>query len=120
MSRVAVRRKLWIERAPAQHLLDRARVQARVVAQPLGLVGVLDERQRAVGDQVARRLVAGHHQGDEEQVELEVVEAVAVELGLDQRGHQVVAGVGPAVGGDVVAVEVDLGGRGRADVGVGL
>ncbi len=98
-------------RAPAQHLLDRARVEAGVVAQPLRLVGMVDEGQRAVVDEVPGRLVAGHDQGDEEQVQLEVVEAVAVDLGLDEGGHQVVAGVGPAIGGDVVAVHVDLGRR---------
>ena len=38
-----------------------------------------------MGDQVAGGLVAGHHQRHEEQVELEVVEPLAVDLGLHQR-----------------------------------
>ena len=46
-----------------------------------------------------RVVVAGDDQRDEEQVELQVVEPLAVDLGVDQGGHQVVAGVDPAVGG---------------------
>jgi hypothetical protein len=74
---------------------------------------VLEQREQGVVDQVPGRLVAGDDERDEEEVELEVVEALAVELGLDQRGHEVVAGVGPAVLGDLVAQRVDLR-RGRA------
>ena len=45
---------------------------------------------------------------DEEQVELDVVEALAVDLGLHERGHDVVARVAAAVGGHRVAQRVDL------------
>ena len=61
-------------------------------------------------DEVAGGLVAGHDEGDEEEVELGVVEALAVELGLDQGGHQVVARVLAAVLGHGVAQQEDLGG----------
>ena len=42
---------------------------------------------------MAGGVVAGHRQQHEERGDLGVGEAVAVDLGLDQRGHQVVAGV---------------------------
>src|SRR3546814_7466218 len=64
--------------APAEHLVDRSVPEAGVVAQALGLVGMLDEGEHRVVDEVAGGLVAGHHERDEEQVELEVVEALAV------------------------------------------
>ena len=82
--------------APAEHLLDArsARASGRSRSSS-ACVGVLDQRQHAVGDEVAGRLVAGDDQRDEEQVELEVVEPVAVDLGLHERGHHVVPRVGP-------------------------
>ena len=45
------------------------------------LVGVLDEREHPARDQVARRLVARHREQQEEDVELEVGELLAVDLG---------------------------------------
>ena len=108
VSFVAVRRKLWIE-LPHRSISSTAGVpQRRVVPQALGLVGVVDEGEHRVVDQVPGGLVAGHDQRDEEEVELGVVEALAVDLGLHERGHDVVARVGPAVGGHRVAQHVDL------------
>src|SRR3546814_18938376 len=88
--------------APAEHLVDRSVPEAGVVAQALGLVGMLDEGEHRVVDEVAGGLVAGHHERDEEQVELEVVEALAVELGLQDRKS--------VVEGKSVSVRVDIGG----------
>src|SRR5207244_13172625 len=43
-------------------------------------------------DRVARRLVAGDHEEDEERPELLAGEALPVDLGLDERGGDVIAG----------------------------
>ena len=63
------------------------------------LVGVLGEGPQAVADGVARGLVAGHHQQDEERGQLGVGERLAVDVGVDQRRGEVVGGVLDAVGG---------------------
>jgi len=42
---------------------------------------VVEEAEHAVGDGVARRLVSGHGQQQEEQVELELGEPLAAHLG---------------------------------------
>jgi len=52
-------------RVPTQQLLDGGLDQLRLVAQPRHLVGVSQEREGAVADQVDRGLVAG----DQEQVQ---------------------------------------------------
>src|SRR5690606_12455724 len=74
----------------AQQLLDRVRRQVRVLAQRLQLVGVPQQCQRAVPDEVDRGLVPG----DVEQADLRdqflVGEHVAVVLGRDEGGQQVV------------------------------
>ena len=72
-----------------------------------------------MGQQVPGGLVAGHAQEHEEHVHLLCAEAVAVDLGVHQRGHDVVARVGQPVGHDPVAVGVDLGGGGLAVGGRG-
>ena len=71
-------------RHPAQHLLDRRRDQRRVGEQPRALLGVLDQREHAARDQVARRLVAGDGEQQEERVELHLGQPLAVDLGLHQ------------------------------------
>ena len=57
------------------------------------LVGVLEQRQHAVGDQVAGGLVARDGEQQEEDVELELGERLAVDLGLEQHADEVVARV---------------------------
>ena len=54
------------------------------------LVGVLDEGEHAMGDGVAGRLVPGHGEEQEEQVELVGGERLSVHLGGDERGDDVV------------------------------
>jgi hypothetical protein len=46
----------------AQHLLDGVLHQLRIVAQPLKLVRMAQQRQQAVADQVRRGLIAGDQQ----------------------------------------------------------
>ena len=65
------------------------------------LVGVLGERPQAVADGVARRLVAGHHQQDEERRQLGVGERLAVHVGVDEGRGEVVGGVLEPVGGQL-------------------
>ena len=67
--------------------------ERRVVDEQLVLVGVVAERADAVRDRVARRLVAGDREQQEEEVEVHLGERVAVDLGLEQRGDDVVARV---------------------------
>ena len=68
----------------AQRTISSAAVstQLAVLAQALPLVGVLEEREHAVRDRVARRLVAGDGEQHEEHVELELGEPLAVDLGV--------------------------------------
>ena len=69
----------------AEHLLGRAVHERQVVAQLGELVGVLEERVHAVGREVAGGLVARDREQQEEQVDLELGEHVALDLGLGQR-----------------------------------
>ena len=81
------------------------------VGDEVGLrVGLLEQRRMAWAMRLRVVSLPATHEHDEEHVELVLAEPVAVDLGLDERGHDVVAGVGPAVGGDRLAVRVDLGG----------
>ena len=98
VSRVAVRRK-WIT-GVAQRTISSTAVGGDAVevgGPERALVGVLGEREHAVADRVARRLVAGDDEQDEERAELarrELVPAVlVVDLGLHERGRDVVARV---------------------------
>ena len=85
VSRVAVRRKCSTGHADAEHLLDAGRQQLAVLEELAVLVGVLEQVVHPVRDEVAGRLVAGDREQHEERVELEVVELVAVDLGVDER-----------------------------------
>jgi len=53
---------------------------------------VLAEGDHAVGDGVAGGLVAGDREQQEEEVELELGEALAVDLGVEQGGDEVFLG----------------------------
>ena len=75
----------------AQPLLDGGLDQLRALAQQRELLGILHqgEHRRAVGR--ARRVVARRHQQDEEDGDLDLVELLAVDLGVHQRGDEIVA-----------------------------
>ena len=64
----------------AQHLLGGLGHERPVGQQALPLVGVLEEGVHGPRDEVPRRLVAGHGEEEEEQLELELRELVAVHL----------------------------------------
>ena len=59
-------------------------------------------------DQISSGLVTGHDERDEEHVEFAIVESLAVDLGIDQCGHDVVTRLGAAGSGHLVAQRVDL------------
>ena len=76
----------------AHQLLDRRRQQGRVVAQPLQLVGVLEQREQPVAADVDRRLVAGVEQQDAGGDQLVLGQPVALGVAhLHQVGEQVLA-----------------------------
>ena len=74
---------------------------------------MLEERDEAVGDQVAGGLVSGDREQEEEEVDLEPGETLAVDLGLTQHADQVVARVGPLLLGELGRVRVELHRRDR-------
>ena len=67
-----------------QQFLDGGLGQGRVVAPELGLVGVLDEGEGRVADEVGRGVVAGQHEEEDHGDDLVVVEGVAVLAGLEE------------------------------------
>ena len=83
-------------------------VGRRVGHQQVPLVRVLEERVHAVGDGVAGGLVARHRQQHEEQVEVHLGEGVALDLGVEQRGHDVLAWLRPALLGQLLGVHEHL------------
>ena len=89
----------WRPRHPQQHL--RRRVEAQRLLHPVGhprrvrqrlggLLGVARPREPGVGEQLGRRLVAGHDEEEEERDHLVVGQALAVGLLLQERPGQVV------------------------------
>ena len=80
---------------PAQQLLDRGRHQCRVGAQPFELLGVFEQHDGAGGDQVAGRLAPRVLQEHEEEVDLQLRERLALDLGGEQHAEQVVARLRP-------------------------
>jgi len=75
----------------AQQLLDRGRDQRRVAPQALELVGMAQQRQHAVADQVRGRLLPPHHRDDAIGDHLVLGEPVTVHLGGEQGRHQTLA-----------------------------
>ena len=65
--------------------------EAGIVAQRLELLGMAQQRQHAVADQVDRRLVAGDEEEDAGGEQLVLAQLVAGLLGGDEAGEHVVA-----------------------------
>ena len=84
-------RKKNDRRLVAEHLFDGALEERAVAAEQRQLVGVLEQREEPVPDQVARRLVSGVEHLDDHGDELVGGQPVAGLLGRDQRAQQVVA-----------------------------
>ena len=91
--------KVQDRRRPPQQLLDGGQDSVGVGRDPHALLGVVGERQDAVAECVARGLVAGNGQQQEELHQLVVIESLAVDLRREQSRQDVVAGgTRPAVG----------------------
>ena len=65
----------------------------------------------AGGELAAGGLGAGEHEAGDHGDDVVLGQALAVDLGLEQPGHEVVAGLGAAGGDPLVAVGAHLGGR---------
>ncbi len=83
----------------------------RSSTQALPLVGVLEEGVHGPRDEVPSRLVAGHGEKQEEQLELELRELVAVDLDAGEDAHEVLGGVGLLLGEELGRIGVELHGR---------
>ena len=88
----------------AEHLLDGAGQQRAVLAEQLPLLGVVEEGGHGARHEVPGRLVAGHDQEEEEEVELELVELLALHLGVEEHRDEVLLGLEPPVGGQLLGV----------------
>src|SRR5262245_40761158 len=73
----------------AQELLDRARGERRISLQSPELVGMAQERQHPVADEVHRRLVTGHEEEDAHGQEFALRQPIALLLGRDERAQQI-------------------------------
>ncbi len=93
---------------PPQDLLDGQLDTGRVLDEHAVLVGVLEQRVHPVRHRVPRRLVAGHREQQEEQVEVHLRQLVAVDLAVDQRAHDVVAGVLPSIVRELLGIHEHL------------
>ena len=83
-------------RLVAQQFLDQADAQVGLVAQPLQHVGVAQQREHAVGDEVDGGLVAGDEQQDQRGDQFAALHPPVRAVVGDQPGQQVVAWVGAA------------------------
>ena len=68
------------------------------------LLGIAPQPVDGVAEQLGRRLVAGDDHQEEEADDLDVVEAVAVDLGGEQRAREIVARLRACVGDQLVEV----------------
>src|SRR5205823_3217139 len=75
----------------AQGLLDAAVDQLRLRAESGELIGVAQQREYRVGDQVGRRLVAGDQQQYTGREQLVLGQLVALGLGVYEQRQQIVA-----------------------------
>ena len=91
--------------SPPDDLLDGGGGHAVEVRPPLlPLLRIAGERHHAVADRIARRLVAGGRQQDEERANLRRRQVLAVDLGLNQVCGEVLTGPRPPFLGQVHAV----------------
>ncbi len=80
----------------AQELLDRQADQRWIGPQALELFGVLEQRERATGDEVHGRFMARDEQQHDHREQLVRAQPVARIFSLEQRREQVVAWPRPA------------------------
>ena len=108
VSHMAVRRK-FMTGVTKRSISSTARGQeAAVVAQALPLVGVLEERVHRSGHQIAGRLVAGHREQEEEELELQLAELLALDLDGGEHAHEVGVRVDALLGEELGRIGVEL------------
>ena len=95
----------------AQQLLDRGREERRIVAQQRHLLGMAEQGEQAVGDQVGGGLVPGLEQDGAGGEQFLLAQKVARLVGSRQRGEQVVARGGAPLGQQLPEAVVDGEGR---------
>jgi hypothetical protein len=96
-------------RLAAHHLFHRVRDRGGLAHEQRALIGVLGEQHRAVRDQVGRRVVARDDQREAEAEQIFFAELLSVELGVEQRTHQVVAARDAPLGEQLRELGVDVG-----------
>ncbi len=96
------------DRLEAHDLLDRGGREQRVLGQQRPLVRVLGEQPQRVRELALGRVDAADEHVEHEVERLDVREPVALLLGGDQRGDQVVAGLGAAAAEQLAGVGVEL------------
>ena len=96
----------------AQQLVDGRLEQFGLVAEAPQLIGMAEQRQKAVADQVARRLVASHQDQQHGGQQLLAGQPVAFLLGRQQDAHEIVPGLAPARLHDGLEIGEQLAGRG--------
>jgi hypothetical protein len=97
----------------AQRFFDRAFDQRTIGLEHREQLGVRHDRGDEIGDQMARRLVARDDQEDQLRADLDVGQALAVDLGVHEPRHEVVGtiAVSMALGDQAVDVRAELGMR---------
>src|SRR5215213_902483 len=78
----------------AEHLLDRGLDETRVLLKPGTLLRVLEQRQRAITNQVHRRLVSRHNQQKDHREQLVLRQLVSLGLGQHQPAQEIVTWIG--------------------------
>jgi len=79
----------------AEHLLDGRRQERPIGPEALPLVGIVEERPPWPRRSDSGWSRSGHRQQEEEEVELELGELVAVDLGLGEDTEEILVGVEP-------------------------
>ena len=92
-------------RVVAQRLLDPQRDPLEIGVDRGQLIGVLVAPERRIGKQFGGGLVAGDHHQEHEAEHFFVGQPVAVDLGLEQRGRQIVGRLLAAVGDHLLVVD---------------
>ena len=75
----------------AQELIDGSGAEVGMLSEPVELVGVLEQRERAVADQVRGRLMTGGEQQQAHRDDLVRLERDAAVGGMDQRAQEILA-----------------------------
>ena len=84
----ASRAVCWIGLSIAEHLLDRGGNEVRILTQQFPLLGVAEQRQHAVADQVGGGLETADQRDDGARDHLLLAQAITVDSRRDERFEQ--------------------------------